>query len=227
MARRSRRRLVGFAVVALVALALLWLSWRGTGGGRPSGDAPDARPASPPVTGASPEPADGGAAAALHGLAGAPPAPADAAPSDAAAAPAAAREDGLDGPAWQRSKVAFRTRDLGRLGPYVQSGLDAARRDMEFCYAQAPPRPDAVPAPPLDAESQEAAATAVRAEPATLLLYLEAREGALDVVEARTDRRGTSPPELVECCREVLRGMEIKAFGAVPGQRYRVKFRLR
>jgi hypothetical protein len=223
MARRSRRRLVGFAVGALVAPALLWLLWRGTGGERASGDARDARLTSPPATEAPPEPPDGGAAA-LPAPARAPAAP----PADAGAPPATALEDSLDGPAWQRSKVAFRTRDLGRLGPYVQSGLDGARRDMEFCYAQAPARRDRAPAPepPPDAE-QDATASSARPEPAVLLLYLEAREGALDVVEARTDHRGSSPPELVECCREVLRGMEIKAFGAVPGQRYRVKFRLR
>jgi hypothetical protein len=227
MARRSRRRLVGFAVGALVAPALLWLLWRGTGGERASGDAQGARRASPPVTEAPPEPPAGGAAAS-PAPAGAPAAPSDAAPAAARAPPASALEDSLDGPAWQRSKVAFRTRDLGRLGPYVQSGLDAARRDMEFCYAQATARRDPAPAPepPPDAE-QDATASPARPEPAMLLLYLEAREGALDVVEARTDRRGSSPPELVECCREVLRGMEIKAFGAVPGQRYRVKFRLR
>ncbi|MFL5262621.1 MAG: hypothetical protein ACJ79L_09530, partial [Anaeromyxobacteraceae bacterium] len=219
-------RLAGFAVGALVAPALLWLFWRGTGGERPSGDASDARLASAPVTEASPEPPDGGAAA-LPGLAGAPPAPAEATPADAGAAPAAAREDGFDGPAWQRSKVVFRTRDLGKLGPHVQSGLDAARRDMEFCYAQAPARRDAAPEPPPDPEQQDATEPPARPDPAMLLLFLEAREGALDVVEARTEHRGTSSAELVECCREVLRGMEIKAFGAVPGRRYRVKFRLR
>jgi hypothetical protein len=123
-------------------------------------------------------------------------------------------DEGLDGPAWKSSKLAFGMRELGKMGPYVKVGLDAARRDMEFCFRETAERassPDAPALPP---------------DPGVLLLYLDAREGAIDVIDARMEHPGTSTPALVECCREVLRGFEIPAFGAVPGERYRVRFAL-
>jgi hypothetical protein len=131
--------------------------------------------------------------------------------------------DALDSASWRSSKLAFRPRELGKLGPYVKVRLDAARRDMDFCFQQATARGE--PAAPAG-EQPEDAPPPVRPDPAILLLYMEAREGALDIVDTRVEYRGTSSPELVECCREVLRGTEIKVFGAVPGQRYRLKFRL-
>jgi len=101
----------------------------------------------------------------------------------------------------------------------VKAGLDAARRDMAFCFSRA----GDAPAP---AEGSDDGAPPPPSDPAVLLLYLEAREGALDVIEATTERLGTAAPELVECCREVLRGREIPAFDAVPGRRYRLTYRL-
>jgi len=40
------------------------------------------------------------------------------------------------------------------------------------------------------------------------------------------ERPGDASPALVECCRQVLRGLEIPAFNVTPGQRYRLRFRL-
>ncbi len=115
--------------------------------------------------------------------------------------------------------MAFRLRELGPMGPYVKAGLDAARREMAFCFRQAGGAPAGAPAPVADPDAPSP-------DPAVLLLYLEAREGAIDVVGSRTEYLGTLAPELVECCREVLRGWEIPAFSAVPGRRYRLKFQL-
>lgn len=126
-------------------------------------------------------------------------------------------DEGPDAASWRSTKVAFRPRELGRLGASVKVGLDAARRDMDFCFRKAD-RGAADPAPRASGDG--------RREPAILLLYLEAREGAVAVVDTRTDYLGDATPELVECCREVLRGWEIPAFDAVPGRRYRLKFQL-
>jgi hypothetical protein len=105
------------------------------------------------------------------------------------------------------------------MGPYVKAGLDAARREMGFCFRQAGGSPAGASAPVANPDAPSS-------EPAVLLLYLEAREGAIDVVGSRTEFLGASTAALVDCCREVLRGWEIPAFGAVPGRRYRVKFQL-
>lgn len=114
-------------------------------------------------------------------------------------------------PAWREVRLAFGFRELGRVGPYVKTGLDAARLQMEFCYRQYAPDADA---------------SARATEPAILMLYLEAREGAIDVVETEVDYPGTQRKELVDCCRDVLRGHEMPAFNVVPGQRYRMKYQL-
>jgi hypothetical protein len=96
---------------------------------------------------------------------------------------------------------------------------------MDFCFHQAgAPSADPVEAPAAGLEEQGSTPPRRRADPAILLLYVEAREGALDVVETRIEHRGTASAALVECCREVLRGFEIKAFKTVPGSRYRIKF---
>ncbi|MFL5261350.1 MAG: hypothetical protein ACJ79R_21780 [Anaeromyxobacteraceae bacterium] len=132
-------------------------------------------------------------------------------PADAPAPAAAVRpaRPPVDVAGWERARLAFGFRELGRIAPYVKTGLDAARRDMAFCFARG--------------GAGEADAPA---DPTILTLYLEAREGAIDVVESAVDHRGAARPELIECCREVLRGYEISAFGAVPGQRYRFKYAL-
>jgi hypothetical protein len=106
-------------------------------------------------------------------------------------------------------------RDLGPLAAYVRTGLNDARREMGHCF-------EADAAVRARAADPDAAPTG----PAVLLLYLEARDGALDVIDTRVEYLGDSSPELVDCCRTVLRGYEISAFNAKPGQRYRVKYQL-
>jgi len=62
--------------------------------------------------------------------------------------------------------------------------------------------------------------------PAVLMLRLEAREGALDVVDTELDYLGTSTRALATCCQHVLKGWPIPAPLAVPGRRYRLKYLL-
>jgi len=220
MAGGSRLFAAGFAVGAVVALGCAWLLWGRAGTGAPAPGqaacaAADAATLQPPAA-AAPAAA---APAAAERVASSP------TEAPAAAVPTPAPRDAFDSPAWASAKLAFRPRELGRLGPYVRAGLDAARRDMDFCFRQAG-APSGGPAEAPVAGSEQGEAPPPRADPAILLLYVEAREGALDVVGTRTEHRGTASPELVECCREVLRGLEIKAFNAVPGRRYRLKFLL-
>lgn len=221
-ARRSRA--LTMAVAGVLAVGA-WLLWSRDGGERrgvaSSAGAPDRAAASDAGGSSAPEPADG--AMPPGGARGTelatPPA------VDAAAPPASSPSDDLDGPSWRSSRLAFRPRELGKLGPYVKAGLDAARRDMEFCYRQAASAPASAPRSAEPAEESDDEPSPSQ-DPAVLLLYLEARDGALDVVEARTEYAGSLPRELVACCREVLRGRQIPAFGAEPGRRYRLKYRL-
>jgi len=224
MAGGGRPVAAGIALVAALALGIAWLSWGGTGSGprRPTARAEhefDAGWAADAA--AAPQPRAAGAAAA--------PAVERSPAQEAAlaAVPTAAPGDAFDTPEWQSARVAFRPRELGRLGPYVQAGLDSARRDMEFCFRSARTPAERIPAPAADPPGEEEPPPPPpRADPGILLLFVEAREGALDVIGTRLEHRGTSSPEVVECCREVLRGFEIKAFNTVPGRRYRLKFRL-
>lgn len=104
--------------------------------------------------------------------------------------------------------MAVLPRDLGPMGPSLKLGLDAVRnRDMAFCFR-----------PPADEAGATAAAPRHRS--AALLLYLESREGAVAVVGGTVGRAGSLPPQVTECCLEVLRGTEIRASFVVPGRRY-------
>ena len=123
------------------------------------------------------------------------------------------RPEEIDSPTWRNARFAFNFRELGKMGPYVKAGLDGARREMSFCFDEAEGRSGADPG-------------AGSKEHAVLLLYLEARAEALDVVDTRTERMGDATVELVECCRQVLRGFAIPAFDTAPGQRFRVRFEL-
>jgi hypothetical protein len=216
----GRAFVMGIGVGAMLALFSAWLLW---GKGR-------TEQPRPPAVAAHEAPADAAAAEdPRHGAAAGAPSsarPAALASRDAPAAspvvPASTPrpEEGPDGASWRRAKLAFGMRELGRMGPYVKLGLDAARREMAFCFSKQASAAQA-PAPDGDADAPPPAP-----DPAVLLLYLEAREGALDVVDARTDHLGATSLEVVDCCREVLRGWEIPAFKTAPGQRYRVKFEL-
>jgi hypothetical protein len=220
MAGRKIHLLVGVAAVAVLGAGALRLRL-GTGGvpePRRSAEAAAgeagraAAGGGPALPAASASPGPGGDAGA-RGAAGASP---PALPSTAARP---SPDEGPDGAAWRKARVAFNLRELGRMAPYVKTALDDARREMAFCFRGAARADAGGPAPDGDAP-------ATRRQPAILLLYLEAREGALDVVDTRTDHLGDASPEVVDCCREVLRGLEIPAFGAVPGERYRLKLPL-
>jgi len=101
--------------------------------------------------------------------------------------------------------VATVPKDLGQMGPSLKLALDNARNaDMAFCFRGLEP---------------------VQGEPhrirsSNLMLYLESRQDVVDVVEARVAHPGDLPPAVVDCARDVLRGMEVKVFFAVPGTRY-------
>jgi hypothetical protein len=105
---------------------------------------------------------------------------------------------------WSTS-VAKLPGDLGEMGPSLKLGLDAARNnDMAFCFRE------------LDAADR-----APRKILATdFMLYLESRDGVVDVVGAKVARPGSLPPAVQECCLEVLRGLEVKVFFGTPGQHY-------
>jgi hypothetical protein len=221
MAARKSTFLVGVALAAVLGIGVVSLLLTARGAPEP----PRAAGAADAGGDAARAPAGGAAGAASSSPlgpaagAGAPGAPEPGAPPAAAWPAPASPDDGPDGAAWRKARVAFQVRELGRMGPYVKTALDAARRDMAFCFRRAARAEAGAPAP-------EGDAAAARGQPAVLLLYLEAREGTLDVVYTRTDYPGDTPPAVVECCREVLGGLEIRAFGAVPGRRYRLKFRL-
>ncbi len=101
---------------------------------------------------------------------------------------------------WSAS-VAKLPRDLGEVGPSLKLGLDNVRNnDMEFCFRGLKGAPGML-------------AT-------DFMLYLETRDGEVDVVGAKVARPGTLPPSVRDCCLEVLRGLTVKVFFGTPGQRY-------
>jgi hypothetical protein len=227
MASPSRPFVIAVAAAAVLAVGALWLVC-GKGDTQeprqaqgvahePEGTATpvDAAQATPPSEALAAAPPDAVPPEPEPAPADAPEAQTDAAATTASAPP----DDGLDGPSWRSSRLAFRPRELGKVGRYVKVGLDAARRDMAFCFR-------GTGGDPAPADGSDDGTPRLPSAPGILLLYIEAREGALDIIEARTERLGTATPELVECCRGVLRGRHIPAFDAMPGRRYRVKFRL-
>jgi hypothetical protein len=190
----------GAAAIALFAAGVLVLLWSAAGTPAPHPRGPGQREDAAGMPPSIPLPiAPDGAASTRIPSAPAPP-----------VAPPPAPED-LD-PSWRESPVASRVRQLGAVAPYVYSALRDARTEMRFCFDAQGAREGG----PAAAEQD------VGDSPAVLVLYLEAREGAIDVVEVGIDRLGTLPREVVECCREVLRGHEIRAPNAVPGRRYRL-----
>ncbi|HET9596743.1 MAG TPA: hypothetical protein VFP65_14235, partial [Anaeromyxobacteraceae bacterium] len=104
---------------------------------------------------------------------------------------------------WSRS-VAVLPKDLGQMGPSLKLALDDARnKDMAFCFSEV----EGAPHPRTIRSSN-------------LMLYLQSRDGVVDVVEAQVAHPGDLPPSVVDCACEVLRGMEVKVFFTTPGQRY-------
>jgi hypothetical protein len=127
-------------------------------------------------------------------------APAPVAPAPVAApAPQPERDEFKD---WSAS-VATLPQDLGsELGPSLKLGLDETRNnDMAFCFRDLEP-----------------GAWSTRAS--DFVLYLEARDGVVDVIDAKVARPGTLPPSVLECCRDVFRGLEVKVFSSKPGERF-------
>jgi hypothetical protein len=119
-------------------------------------------------------------------------------PPAAAPAPQPARDDFKS---WS-SEAAKLPQDLGRMGPSLKLGLDQARNDdMAFCFRD------------LEDGGRGSRAT-------DFVLYLEARDGAVDVVEAKVARPGALPASVIECARDVLRGLEVKVYFAEPGRRF-------
>ncbi|MGE5048147.1 MAG: hypothetical protein ACM3PC_06245, partial [Deltaproteobacteria bacterium] len=126
MAGRRWRMLIGGALVAVVlGLPAVW-RMRGRRPPVPSGqsvesDGGSAEDRSPPPA------ADANRLAIVRGDAG-------------LRADAGAADPRSDAEAWRNAPMAFGLRELGGMGPYVKAGLDAARRDMDFCFQQeAPP----------------------------------------------------------------------------------------
>ena len=102
---------------------------------------------------------------------------------------------------WSDS-VAVLPKDLGEIGPSLKLGLDNARNSaMAFCFRE------------LENGGSGSRAT-------DFMLYIETRENAVDVVEAKVARPGALPPSVVECARDVLRGLVVPVFFAVPGQHF-------
>jgi hypothetical protein len=191
MVRAVKYALVAVAVLASGCIALLTAS-----------DA-DAQPAAPaklspqPMTSAAPV-----SAPVVRALPVVVPAPA---PS-----PAAVTEEKDAFRNWSPA-VATLPKDLGQMGPSLKLALDDARnKDMAFCFRDLEKASEA--------SEDGAAAQTIRAT--DLVLYIETRDGAADVVEAKVARPGTLPASVVDCARDVLRGLEVKVFFAEPGTRY-------
>lgn len=123
---------------------------------------------------------------------------------------------------WERVPVATRVHQLGPAAADVRRALDAVRSELDACFEDEARWLAAHPAaPPTDA-----ADGAPARGPGVLVLQLEARAGALDVVDTTIDSLGTSTPALVDCARHVLRGWPIPARRVAPGSRYRLKLAL-
>jgi hypothetical protein len=207
----GRRALLGLAGAAVAAalfadgygLVVLGAS-APDASAQPPGPPAAAEPAPPPAPdprGAVPAPARRGGAAGA-----------------AAPAPGPARREMTDR-RWSAVEIVLLPEGLGRtMGPSVKAGLDGARNDdMAFCFRE-PQRAGEV--------APEATATWRPRRTGSLDLYLETRKGAVDVVDARVARPGTLPPEVLECCREVLRGLEIDVPVAEQGARFRYLYEI-
>jgi hypothetical protein len=122
--------------------------------------------------------------------------------------------------AWEQVPAAARLSDLGpRLAAPVNAALRSARDAMDSCFEEEKRLLAARPAPSYDPDAPPTG-------PALLVLRLESRAGALDVVDTELESLGTSTRELVECARHVLKGWPIDAPAATAGRRYRLKYLL-
>jgi hypothetical protein len=121
---------------------------------------------------------------------------------------------------WDLVPMASR---LGELGPGlaapVNVALKSARATIESCFEEDRQLRAGRPAPVVDPDNAPTG-------PAVLVLQLESRTEALDVVAATVESLGTSTRELADCACQVLRGWPIPAPAATAGRRYRLKYPL-
>jgi hypothetical protein len=177
---------------------------RGEGGATPQSADPVAGAASTPGVGSTPAPTE---------------APAE--PPPMVTEPTiGARPSAASSIPWDEVPMASK---LGELGPGlaapVNTALRAARATIESCFEEDRQLRASRPAPVVDPDN-------VPTGPAVLVLQLESRGGALDVVAATVESLGTSTRELANCACQVLRGWPIPAPAASPGRRYRLKYPL-
>jgi hypothetical protein len=195
--------LTGGAGILLLFLAgLLAVAWFGSGD-RPAGPAAEA------VVAGSPTPAPPEAAVV-------PPPPVSTKPI----APSRRRPVAEAATAWAEVPIAARPYDLGpELARPVMAALDAARGQMDPCFEDEDRALAQGKGPRFDPRNPPTG-------PAVLVLRLESRAGALDVVEAELDSLGTSTRALAVCCQQILKGWPVPAPLAVPGHRYRLVYLL-
>lgn len=192
--------LVGIALLILVGL--LAVAYFGSRGARTDVPPPDASPAPLP-----PAPTDAVAA---------PAAPVSTKPI----APARRRPMAEATSAWAEVPIAARPYDLGpELARPIMAALDAARGNMDPCFEEEDRALAKGQGPRFDPLNPPTG-------PAVLVLRLESREGALDVVDTELDSLGTSTRALAACCQQILKGWPIPAPLAVPGRRYRLLYLL-
>ena len=206
--------LLGGAAIALVAAASVALIvWAG------GGAAPAAAPNGAPEAGAA-APAGGPAAPApvvAPAAEGPPSGPEPLVPPPRIGA----RPRAASSVAWERVPAAARISDLGPgLAAPVNAALRAARDEMDSCFEEEMRLLATRPAPTYDPDAPPTG-------PAVLVLRLESRAGALDVVDTELESLGTSTIELVQCARHVLKGWYVEVPAETAGARYRLKYLLR
>lgn len=203
----DRKRLAAAAAVVVIAGAVALLALDG----RSAAPRPAAAPAAAPPSSASARPAV---------ASDAPPTPPDATPPPVAPPAIRGPRSASAGAAWEEVPVALRAHELGReLARDVRVSLEEARGGMEPCFATEAKALQHVRAAPADPDRPFGG-------PGVLILRIESRAGALDVVDVEVDALGTSTAALAACCRNVLHGWRIPAAQAVPGKRYRLAFPL-
>jgi hypothetical protein len=131
----------------------------------------------------------------------------------AAPAPTLAPERDAVEQAWRGTKLSILPKDLGEMGPELKLALDKQQReDMEFCFR------DPSGSGRMEAQTPRRAGT--------LLLFLESREGAVDVVQARIAHGGTLPPDVLECALQVAHGLEMRLPSAAPGKKLKYLYEI-
>jgi hypothetical protein len=121
---------------------------------------------------------------------------------------------------WDLVPMASRVGELGPgLAAPVNTALKLARATIESCFEEDRQLRAGRPGPVVDPDNAPTG-------PAVLVLQLESRAEALDVVAATVESLGSSTRELADCACQVLRGWPVPAAAATPGRRYRLKYPL-